>query len=180
MGCFWNLIKKDLCRFENYNNNQNLFKKFLMAFYYFITNGGFRSIFFYRSKNYFYFKDKKLFYYITSIFGSILSPLEISAQTEIGPGIYFPHPQCIVIGGGKIGKNVSIFQGVTIGLKNELSGYPNIGDNVQISASTTVLGNVKIGNNSVIGVNSVVVNKNIPDNVIAAGIPARILNLRNK
>lgn len=49
-----------------------------------------------------------------------------------------------------------------------------IGNNVQIGANSTVLMGVTIGNNVIIGANSLV-NKDIPDNCIAAGVPAKVL-----
>jgi acetyltransferase-like isoleucine patch superfamily enzyme len=54
----------------------------------------------------------------------------------------------------------------------------NIGDNVWIGESVSILPGVSIGKNSIIGANSVVT-KNIPDNVIAAGNPAKIIKEYN-
>lgn len=51
---------------------------------------------------------------------------------------------------------------------------PVIGDNVRISAGARILGPVRIGNNVIIGANAVVV-KDVPDNCIVAGIPAKII-----
>ncbi|MGG0729894.1 DapH/DapD/GlmU-related protein [Bacillus paramycoides] len=53
-------------------------------------------------------------------------------------------------------------------------GLVRIGDNVFIGANATVLPNVKIGNNVVIGAGSVVT-KDIPDNSLAVGNPARVI-----
>ena len=51
-------------------------------------------------------------------------------------------------------------------------GEIDIGDNVFIGASTTVLYGVHIGNNVIIGAGSVV-SKDLPDGVVAAGIPCK-------
>lgn len=56
----------------------------------------------------------------------------------------------------------------------ELVGCIEIGDDVFIGAGTTVLSNVRIGSNVIIGANSLV-NKDIPDNCVAAGVPARVI-----
>ncbi|MDO5463801.1 MAG: DapH/DapD/GlmU-related protein [Akkermansia sp.] len=49
-----------------------------------------------------------------------------------------------------------------------------VGDNVEIGANVTIIGGVKIGNNSVIGAGSVVV-KDVPANCVVAGNPAKII-----
>lgn len=71
-----------------------------------------------------------------------------------------------------IGKNCLIFQGVTIGVGT--SGIPRIGDNVILSSGAKIIGGITIGNNVTIGANAVVT-KDIPDNSIAVGIPAKVI-----
>lgn len=56
----------------------------------------------------------------------------------------------------------------------ERKGPITIGDNVFIGSNSTILYDVKIGNNVIIGAGSLV-NKNIPDNVVAAGIPCKVV-----
>lgn len=53
-------------------------------------------------------------------------------------------------------------------------GFPRIGDNVLIGTGSCVLGNIKIGNNVIIGANSVVLS-DVPDNVVVAGNPAKVI-----
>ncbi len=98
----------------------------------------------------------------------------IGPLAKIGPGLELRHPTGIVIGDGAvIGKNVSIYQNVTIGIRGE-GEYPVIGDNVKIYAGACILGRVRIGDNAVIGANAVVL-ADVPDNAVAVGVPARIL-----
>ena len=73
-----------------------------------------------------------------------------------------------------IGKNFSIHQGVTIGVKNSYFDQVIIGDNCTLGAGAKVLGNIKIGNNVTVGANAVVM-CDVPDNSIAVGIPCRII-----
>ncbi len=54
------------------------------------------------------------------------------------------------------------------------SGKVKIGDNVFIGVNTVILKGVNIGNNVIIGANSLV-NKNVPDNVVVAGNPAKVI-----
>lgn len=71
-----------------------------------------------------------------------------------------------------IGNNCHIGQNVTIG--GSKGGVPKLGDNVRVGGGSFVIGDITVGNNVVIGANSVV-NKDVPDNAIVAGAPARIL-----
>lgn len=76
----------------------------------------------------------------------------------------------------KIGENATIFQQVTIGLKDYNHGLdqvPVIGDNVTIGAGAKVIGPIRIGNNVSIGANAVVT-KDIPDNAVVVGNPGII------
>lgn len=78
-----------------------------------------------------------------------------------------------------IGNHCMISQQVTIGGGNSaFPGLPQIGDNVYIAKGAIVFGGIKIGNNVTIGANAVV-NKPVPDNAIVAGVPAKILRMKN-
>jgi serine O-acetyltransferase len=59
--------------------------------------------------------------------------------------------------------------------KNGAWWPPVIGDNVYIAAGSRVLGGIKIGNDVIIGANAVVI-KDVPDNCIVAGIPAKVIS----
>lgn len=54
------------------------------------------------------------------------------------------------------------------------TGTIEIGNNVFVGANSTILYDVKIGNNVIIGAGSLV-NKNIPDGSVAAGVPCRVV-----
>jgi serine O-acetyltransferase len=73
----------------------------------------------------------------------------------------------------KIGRNVFVAQGVTIGGRNQLPDVPRIGDNVFIAAGAKVLGDITVGSGSLIGANAVVIHS-VPPNCIAVGVPAHI------
>lgn len=101
----------------------------------------------------------------------------ISPGAIIERGLTMPHPNGIVIGSGsKIGKNVTIYQQVTIGQNR--NKYPRIGDNTIIYSGAKIIGDIHIGKNCIIGANAVVI-KDAPDNSILGGIPAKIIKKRS-
>ena len=95
----------------------------------------------------------------------------------IGPGIFFPHTSGTVIGASKIGRGVTIFQGVTLGarqidMKYDLALRPELGDFVVVGAGAKVLGGITLGDNVRVGANSVLL-RSVPANATVAGVPAR-------
>jgi serine O-acetyltransferase len=113
--------------------------------------------------------------------------VEIEPRAEIGSGFVIQHPHDIVIGAGsKIEDNVTLYNGVTIGAKtlstldkdkDVLNRYPTIKKDVTIFAGAKIIGTVTIGQNSIVGANSVVT-KSFPANSIIAGIPAELIQVR--
>ena len=100
----------------------------------------------------------------------------ISFNCRIGNNFKLEHFIGTVIGREVIiGDNCTVYHQVTLGQKNDK--FPKIGDNVVIYPGAKVIGDIKIGNNVVIGANSVVL-KEVPDNSIVVGIPARIINIK--
>lgn len=68
--------------------------------------------------------------------------------------------------------------GVVIGKKlSHNTGGAIIGNNVSFGVGSKVIGEVNIGSNVIIGANAVVT-KDVPDNCIVAGIPARVIGVR--
>ncbi len=104
--------------------------------------------------------------------------LQIPYKTNIDEGLYIVHWGDIVINPNcKIGKNLTISQGVTIGQVNrgKSKGTPIIGNNVYIGPGAKIIGSINIGNNVAIGANAVVT-KDIPDNAVVVGIPAKVIS----
>ena len=92
---------------------------------------------------------------------------------NFGPGLKISHYGSIVVNPkARIGKNCVIHSATNIGRHKKQ--VPRIGNNVYIGPGAKIFGGITIGNNVTIGANAVV-NKDVPDNVTIAGVPARII-----
>ncbi|MFV0502878.1 MAG: serine O-acetyltransferase EpsC [Lachnospirales bacterium] len=130
----------------------------------------------YRLAHFLYKEGVQLIPRVMSEYAHNKTGIDINAGAVIGEGFFIDHGTGVVIGETCIiGKNVKIYQGVTLGAKsfpldedgNPIKGikrHPNIGDNVVIYAGATILGGETfIGSNSVIGSN-VWLTKSVPEN----------------
>lgn len=101
--------------------------------------------------------------------------IEIHPGATIGRRFFIDHGMGIVIGEtAEIGEGVMLYHGVTLGgqVLTQTKRHPTVGDNVTIGAGAKVLGPITIGSGSAIGANAVVT-KDVPENSIAVGIPAK-------
>jgi serine O-acetyltransferase len=103
--------------------------------------------------------------------------VDINPAARIGDGIMLDHGTGIVVGEtAVIGDNCSILQGVTLGGTGKETGdrHPKIGRNVLIGAGANVLGNIKVGDCSLVAAGSVVLQE-VPPKTTVAGVPAKVI-----
>ena len=111
-----------------------------------------------------------------------LQRLSVRTGLSIPPGVFdrglsIAHYGSIVVNSrARVGKYCRIHSATNIGIAN--GECPQIGDYVYIGPGAVIYGGVKVGNNVVIGANSVV-SKDVPDNVTVAGAPARVVSERS-
>ena len=138
---------------------------------------GFHALQSYRVANY-WVEDKLSFsLYIQSIVSEKFN-VDIHPNAKMGKGIMVDHASGVVIGETAIvGDYSSIFHGVTLGGVGSEKGqrHPQVGKNVLLSANSTIVGNIKIGDNAKIGAGSVVID-DIPKDCTAVGVPAKVIN----
>lgn len=112
--------------------------------------------------------------FIFERFIEITTGISIPAECAIGKGLRIHHFGGIIFHPSvKMGKNCTLYHGVTIGDRGGKGKAATIGNNVLIGAGAKIIGEIEIGDNCIIGANAVVRNS-IPDNSLASGNPAVI------
>lgn len=125
--------------------------------------------------------DKLLSFYYWMKHRRNIKKMDISiAPNSVGPGFHLQHRGFRhILPETKIGENCEILPMVLIGKKTK--GLKNvqisIGDNCYISTGVIILGNVSIGNNVTIAAGAVVM-KDVPDDCVVGGVPAKIIKYK--
>ena len=143
---------------------------------------GLHAIWLHRIAHHFYKKGWIVFPRLVNTFSRFLTGIYIHPGATLGPGLFIDHGMGVVIGETtEIGDNVTIYQGVTLGGTGKDTGkrHPTIGNNVMIGSGAKVLGPFKVGDNSKIAANAVVLNE-VPENSTCVGVPARIVKINNQ
>ncbi|OBK87907.1 serine O-acetyltransferase EpsC, partial [Mycobacterium sp. 1165178.9] len=123
-------------------------------------------------------RGAKLAARITAEITRILTGVEIHPGAVLGPGLFIDHATGVVIGEtAEVGEDVTLYHGVTLGGSGRDTGkrHPTIGDRVTIGAGAKILGAIKVGDDSRIGANAVVV-KEVPSSSVVIGVPGQVIS----
>ena len=108
----------------------------------------------------------------------IFTGVDIHPGAVLGSGLFIDHATGVVIGEtAEVGDDVTLYHGVTLGGSGADTGkrHPTVGDRVVIGAGAKVLGAIKIGEDSRIGANAVVV-KPVPSGSVVVGVPGQVIS----
>lgn len=129
----------------------------------------------------------RLAYWTRSLCG-FLTGADIAPGANVGLGLYLVHPVGVCLGyGSNLGDNITMAAGVVLGVRDlseedGRSGYgttATVGNDVSFGAHAVVLGGVHIGDNAMIGANSVIL-ADVPEDAIMLGVPARRVGTQPK
>mgnify|MGYP000459730611 FL=1 len=147
-----------------------------------LTYPGVKAVFFHRIANFFSTAKFDLIARIISQFSRFLTGIEIHPKAKIGKNLFIDHGMGVVIGEtSEIGNNVTIYHMATLGgiapsinsnEQRQVKRHPTLGDCVVVGSGAQILGPVIIGTHAKIGANAVVT-KDVPENAVMVGIPAK-------
>ena len=168
------LIKEDIARWNEIDQvNLGFFESLN---WYLTYKKEFRNLIQHRFKNPSRSFSSFVHFAIARILWKPLETLYIYTK-EIGGGLYIQHGFATIITAEKIGKNCRIYQQVTIGYKKDCC--PILEDNVSVTCGAKVLGGITMHSNSLAAAGAVVV-KDVPENAIVGGIPAKVIGYKDE
>ena len=173
------LIASDLARFtQTFVLRGQSFSKRRVFWESLIFKAGFQAVMLYRVSHHLHLRGWTYLPWFLSRLSVALTGAEIEFNAQIGPGMFVAHPAGIVVGRGTvIGCGVTLFQGVTFGVKSwhpdQIRKFPRVGNNCFFFAGAAVLGDVTIGDNCIVGAHAVVTT-DVPGGAMAVGVLAKI------
>ena len=140
---------------------------------------GVHAMFFFRINHFLWNIHLKILARFLSQLARFFTGIEIHPGATIGKRLFIDHGMGVVIGETTIiGDDCTLYQGVTLGGvgtgEHKCKRHPTLENNVMISTGAKIIGDVIIGDNSIVGANSVVL-KNVPANCTVVGVPGKIV-----
>ena len=152
-----------------------------------LTYPGVKAFFFHRIANFFCKARFDLIARMISQLSRFLTGIEIHPKAKIGKNLFIDHGMGVVIGEtSEIKDNVTIYHMVTLGgiapsidsdNQRDIKRHPTLENNVVVGSGAQVLGPIIIGKNAKIGANAVVT-KDVSENAVMIGIPAKNINTK--
>ena len=152
-----------------------------------LTYPGVKAVFLHRIANFFCVAKFDLLARIISQFSRFLTGIEIHPKAKIGKNLFIDHGMGVVIGEtSEIKDDVTIYHMVTLGgispsinsdNQRDVKRHPTLENNVIVGSGAQVLGPVIVGKNAKIGANAVVT-KDVSENAVMIGIPAKNINTK--
>ena len=154
-----------------------------------LTYPGVKAVLFHQIAHFFCVAKFDLVARIISQLSRFLTGIEIHPKAKIGKNLFIDHGMGVVIGEtSEIGDNITIYHSVTLGgispsidsdSQRDVKRHPTLKDNVVVGSGAQVLGPIVVGKNAKIGANAVVT-KDVPDNAVMVGIPAKNVGTATK
>lgn len=140
---------------------------------------GVHAVFFFRINHFLWNIHLKILARFLSQIARFFTGIEIHPGATIGKRFFIDHGMGVVIGETTIiGDDCILYQGVTLGGvgtgEHKVKRHPTLQNNVMIFAGAKIIGDVTVGENSIVGASSVVL-KDVPPNCTVIGIPGRIV-----
>jgi serine O-acetyltransferase len=174
------LIRSDLARFtQTFVLRGQSFSQRQVFWESVIFKAGFQAVLLYRVSHHLYRQRGWIYLpWFLSRLSLAITGAEIEFNAEIGPGMFVAHPVGIVVGRGTvIGSDVTLFQGVTFGVRSwhpdQIRKFPRVGNKCFFFSGAAVVGDVTIGDECIVGAHAVVT-RDVPSGAMALGVVAEI------
>jgi serine O-acetyltransferase len=139
-----------------------------------LTYPGMHAVWAYRVHHRMWLRGWRLSARMVSQLARFLTGIEIHPGARIGRRLFIDHGSGVVIGEtAEVGDDVTVYHGVTLGgtVWREVKRHPTVGDRVIIGAGASLLGDISIGSDSLVGAGAVVV-RSAPEHSLLVGVPA--------
>jgi len=171
---FWSAVLADVQRLREEDNSARTLVRGL-------SSQGFQALFVYRIFRWFYERripTQPLRFFVER-FIEIITGISIPTQASIGRGLRIHHFGGIIVhSAANVGEYCTLYHDVTLGDRGGFGGAPRVGNRVLIGAGAKLIGEIEVGDDCVIGANAVV-NRSIPANHVAVGVPATFKRRRS-
>lgn len=148
----------------------------------FLLYPGLHAVILHRVAHWLWQHELRLLARLVSEVNRFATGIEIHPGARMGRRLFIDHGMATVVGEtAVIGDNCTLYQGVTLGGTGKETGrrHPALGSNVLVGVGASVLGFITVGDNSVVGAGSVVLEDVPPDSTVV-GVPARLVRQGGK